>query len=70
MYGIKNSLDFWTNGIVRRLYRPTLLPQKSRKENHHIMFPFKENFHWRFIKNKRDSNTRPIRCNNGLYYSI
>jgi hypothetical protein len=35
-----------TNGIVRRVYRPTLLPQKFRKDNHDVSYLrkiFKEN---------------------------
>jgi hypothetical protein len=33
---MENSFEFWTNGIVRRSYRPTLLLQKSRKPSYNV----------------------------------
>jgi hypothetical protein len=60
-----NAFEFGTNGMVRRVYRLTLLPQKFRKENHHIMFlnsikAFNENE----SRKKKKLNARSIRCNN------
>jgi hypothetical protein len=45
VYVIAYAFKLWANGVVRRFYSPTLLLQKLKEENHHMIFLYKKNLY-------------------------